>query len=334
MTSKFFEADHFSQNEKNIAEQVIKETGFMPQSVLWRSTYFGNKLGAFHYSGQYEGVNAVLKVQGVKPETSEAEMISAFGLHNKSKIIRPPQVYVHLPWDEQKSREVLIMENAEGQKIIQSGALTNDSNLRHFYELYDEYRHNCVVEPWVKNTPLGETLNDRYTRLRKIATSLNPYPNPLSFPGDLELVDRGLEFVSGIWSEHSSVFCNRHFSVEDLIELPDGEVVLLSNLYWSWEPPLYDALFGFHWFFLTLERMDAVSPDQLTAERLKWLNTVRQTAEFKSFDQAELLLKAVLIERSCAALTIDGFVPDYRKHTTQNIISSIRHFLQEELKEV
>ncbi len=327
ITEKFFAADRFAQKEKEIAQEVLKKTGFIPQSVLWRSTFFGAKLGAFHYAGQFEDKQAVLKVQGVKPETSEAEMITAFQTHNRSKVIRPPLLYLHLPWDEQAGYEVLVMEHAQGRKVVSSGQLSQEADLDHFFQLYQEYRRNCASHPWM-DIPQGNfDLASRYEKLRQIARELHPYPNPLSFSSDPQLVDQALEIVQDLWNKAGWVFCNRHVSVEDLVELPTGEVVLLSNLYWSYMPPLYDAVFGYHWFMLSLERKGDLKMEEIETERQKWLAQILALPETKGYDNGEVLVKAALLERACATLTVDGFVPDYRRHSTQHLVSSTRKFL-------
>ena len=91
----------------------------MPDKLVSRSAWWGSsEIGAFHYAGEFEGKKAVIKIQGVKPSLSEIYMIDSFTQTNESKIIRPPYLYTHLPWDDQKRYEALVLEFIEGQRSL------------------------------------------------------------------------------------------------------------------------------------------------------------------------------------------------------------------------
>ena len=103
MARKVLEKSDLAEREKQVVEELSRKTGFTPSKLLGRSAWWGSKhIGAFHYLGKFEEKEAVLKVQGVKPETSEIHMINSFAEQNKSKIIRPPRLYITIPWDDKK----------------------------------------------------------------------------------------------------------------------------------------------------------------------------------------------------------------------------------------
>src|SRR3989344_5981790 len=78
-----------------IVDEISKKCAFVPDKILSTSSWWNQStgVGAFHFSGKFNGKSSALKVQGVKPATSEVYMINSFAKQNKSKIIRPPNVY-------------------------------------------------------------------------------------------------------------------------------------------------------------------------------------------------------------------------------------------------
>jgi hypothetical protein len=91
----YFEKTDLSKKIEEIVKDISSLSGFKPLGLLSKSSWWGSKeIGAFHYSGTYQGENAVLKIQGIKPNTSEIFMIKSFEKQNLSKIIRPPKIFL------------------------------------------------------------------------------------------------------------------------------------------------------------------------------------------------------------------------------------------------
>jgi len=86
----------------------------LSQSRWWGS----EEIGAFTYKGEFRGLPALLKVQGVKPETSEAFMIESFERANRSQLVRPPRLYFTVPWSDTDGFEALILEYINGSKVV------------------------------------------------------------------------------------------------------------------------------------------------------------------------------------------------------------------------
>src|SRR3989344_1633045 len=98
----FLQGSDLADREKEILDDVFKTTGFVAKKLMDRSSWWTSKeIGAFRYVGEYKGKKAVLKIQGVKSNTSEIYMIKSFQKANKSKILRPPHLYYFLPWDDE-----------------------------------------------------------------------------------------------------------------------------------------------------------------------------------------------------------------------------------------
>jgi hypothetical protein len=107
----YFRGSDLEAREQPILQEVEAELGFTPTKLLGKSTWWGSKdIGAFQYLGEYEGQAAVLKVQGVKPDVSEADMLRAFAENNQSRLVRPPRLYKSISWSDENRYEALVVE--------------------------------------------------------------------------------------------------------------------------------------------------------------------------------------------------------------------------------
>ena len=105
IASTYFESSDLAEREDSILTDIAGNTGFKPGKLLGRSSFWGSdKIGAFHYVGEFEGKEAVLKVQGIKPTTSEIYMLNSFEQANKSAKLRPPYLYSSIPWNDKKKK--------------------------------------------------------------------------------------------------------------------------------------------------------------------------------------------------------------------------------------
>lgn len=84
----YFEASKINSNINSILDDISKKTGFTVGKLLSSSHWWSSSFaGALHYSGFYNGLESVLKVQLVKPSLSEAFMIERFREEKDIEII-------------------------------------------------------------------------------------------------------------------------------------------------------------------------------------------------------------------------------------------------------
>jgi len=301
----FLEGQDMSSRESEVLRDIIARTNFLPKGVLWRSDYYGTgKLGAIHYLGKFKDKKAVLKIQGVKPETSEIEMIRAFSGQNESLVIRAPRLFESLAWNEKLGYEALIMEHIEGEKIIKSGSLQTQDKVGEFFNLYQEYKNNCINKPWLAK-PQKENFLEVIRKAKTVAQKVKP-DSPYRREEDLELVDKGSKKLEAIWQNKESEFMHGHFSAEDLIK-KGNKVVLFSNLFWKWKPPFYDAVFAYHWFIYSLSGITRISKEKIDSQRNIWLDQIYNLSLIRSSKNNRMLINAVLLERALAGLLVDAF---------------------------
>jgi hypothetical protein len=165
-----------------------------------------------------------------------------------------------------KDNEALILESIEGaKKIVQIPA--NNDEIQNFFEIYKDYRTNCLHTPWVdkpKET-IPEKIVNAFTKWKEISFKI--YPNhPLRETDDENLINEALIVLKSGYQNIEPEFMHGHFSEGDLYQV-GKQIVVLSNLYWSWRQPLYDAIFGYHWFMYRLNTVDGITPQEIENQR-------------------------------------------------------------------
>jgi hypothetical protein len=307
--------------ETEVLARVAEETGFVPERLLSRSSWWDSKaIGAFHYLGVHQGRPAVLKVQGVRPAYSEADMIASFVKYNTSNIVRPPQVYAHVPWSDAARYEALVLEYVLGEKIVQKPAIANEVD--EFFQLYAEYRSHCRSTPWVKKPDGSISSRIIQTFAQWQGSSHEIYPShPGRGPKDAALILRAQEALISGYEGVPLEFMHGHFSADDLYRV-NKQVVLLSNLFWSWRPPFYDAVFAYHWFgYNVAETVPGVTPGLFDEQRALWLERAYACV---STPEDLRLVRLALLERATAGLIIDAFTVHPDKDITPYVFEVTR----------
>ena len=317
----FLAGSDLAKREEEILRDVSNITGFIPEKLMDKSTWWTSKeIGAFRYEGQFKGKKAVLKIQGVKPATSEIYMIDSFAKANKSNIIRPPVLYDSMPWDDKKRYEALIMEFINGKRIVSN--LTNSKELERFFFFHQEYGKNCTTKPWLDKPKfnLSEEIKENFSKWRLASFKLY-LAHPLREDADKELIDDAVDLLQKEYQGVGSQFQHGHFSTNDLSEISENNVVLLSNLYWSFRPPFYDLVFGYHWFMYKLAEIENLSPQDVDTQRVLWLSKIN---EFARSDEEKRLLSLALLERAAAGLNLDALSIDIKNPISAYLIEETR----------
>lgn len=313
-----------SERWQEILKIISKKTGFTPdRNILRHSEWWKTgKIGAVHVSGVLEEQNlrAVLKIQGTRPKTSESLMIQNFSSQNKSKIVRPPKVYKVLEWDDFNSFEAIILEEVVGPSIIGKRPATK-TELNHFFDVYKEYKNKCVNKPWIarpSNFSYRKQLSVWKDSVKK--QSLN---DEFKSDEDHVLVENAISLIENSVTPNQLEFMHGHFQPGDLILTKDQEVVLFSNLFWSWRIPFYDAVFAYHWWMLGMEHIPNLTNEVLEVERDKWKQKIYSLSNISTFN-FKRLLDIAFLERSVAAMDIDRFMNDQALPASKIIYDGIR----------
>ena len=330
--------DDLALRWKDIFVQVSSDLGFVPdwnrlrKSEWWKTGKIGavSCHGVMNVDGQPK--RAVLKIQGTKTMTSEVEMIKAFEFQNKSSTIRPPKIYGSFPWDDEKQFEVLVMEEVNAECVITRHPAPN-RQLSKYFNLYSEYRKNCRSTPWVKK-PDEWSFRRMLFKVWMPAVEKQSQSDVLKNESDLKLVEKGIRIIESSLTVEDLEFVHGHFQPGDLLVVSDKEVVLFSNLAWSWRVPFYDAVFGYHWWMLGMEHAKNLTTDLLEQERRRWLEKIFNLSEIKGNKRNIRLVKLALLERAIPALMVDRYMMNPEEPSYEIITESARKELKRLVQEL
>lgn len=296
------------------------DVGSIRKIQWWKS----GKVGSASISGTFNGNEVVLKIQGSRPNTSEYEMITRFGKQNESKIIRPPKIYKYLEWNEKLQYEALIYEKASENYPIRKRP-AKQVEIDKYFNLYSEYRRNCRNMPWLHKPETFDyksRISDWMNAVRNVRIKYKS-----GYRSDYNLKRKAISILEKELKISDLEFVHGHFQTGDLHILSDQEVVLTSNLFWSWRNPFYDATFGYHWWMLGMEHLENLDDTTLEEERSKWFTRLFDLEEVKEKVNGEKLLNIALLERAIPALMVDRFMTDQSKPSSIIISDGTRREL-------
>lgn len=326
ISRKALERSNLKERIEQIVSQVEKKTEFKPERLLSESGWWGSEqIGAFHFKGEWQDKSAVLKVQGNKPETSEIYMIESFEKESESDWIRPPKIYDSLPWDDKEGYEALILEDAGSKRVV--NLPTNKEEIDEFFTIYKEYKENCCNQAWVDKpeTSIAEEIENKFDKWREIAGKMYAQ-HPFRQESDESLIDRSIEILKEGYKNANWEFQHRHLSDGDLYK-KDGQVLLLSNLYWSYRPASYDAVFGYHWYMYHLSDLEDISQQDIEEQRQLWMDGIWKTVKPEDKNE-EKLLNLALLERATAGLVLDALSLDTEKEHSKFLVERTRDEVQ------
>lgn len=237
----------FGRRAEFLLRGACERVGFEPKEEIWRGfVYQRKRVGSVIARGVYQGKPAVLKMQGLRPEIEEAELIARFSAQNQSKRIRTPLVYYAEPWGGAWRYGLTIMEDVTAPPLF-APPCASEADRAMFVDFYAEFCEHAVDEPFVER---GEREKDTETFLRTRLASWKKLNAAAEVGRRLpEIVQR--ELVAGFEAcidryadDVPMVFTHGHLGPDDIrIEAP-GTYVLFSNFFWGWRPLWYDLAFN------------------------------------------------------------------------------------------
>lgn len=305
---------------ERILPVVLDRSGFTLESEKETSRWWNStSIGAVSFAGVWQGTPAILKIQLVQHPSSESELITQFHKNNQSHLVRPPHLYWSMSWDDELMLEAMIIEEVKGPSLIDEADL--ESGIKRFFEVILDYRVHCLSVPFVDqpNVTSGELISTQYSTWRRIAKE--QFPNhPLQTEADHTLIDQAVEMLTQAYGSIPLEFVHGHLSVRDLKKVGD-QIVVLSNLYWGFRPPLYDAVFAAHWHLLSMASMGISESEWLSAKRL-WRDQLEVYAS--NIFSVPGHLELSLIERTLAAFNLDSLNLNPNSPTTRFVLDEYR----------
>ncbi|HVZ66846.1 MAG TPA: hypothetical protein VG917_01160 [Patescibacteria group bacterium] len=306
IVEKYFEKNDFKNRVEDILKIVCDKTHFEPEKVIFRGMiYDEDKLGSVIYKGIYKNKDAVLKLQGLRPETDEIDIIASFKHDVKSNKIRLPKLFEASHWNEKDNYGYLITEYITAPHIFEMPFAT-DTQMARFSEFYQEYR-TSIVQPFIQKSEDEKVAADfvlrRISMWDKIAAAKGLLPKRLSNKKVNQIIERFKKIQSAELKNVKMVFSHGHLTANDIYD-NGSEFILLSNLYWSYRPELYDLVFGLHWCLENIQDNNYTFEEYL-AYIDKWLTHFYEIPFVKNDHDAKRKINLMLLERTMGGILLD-----------------------------
>lgn len=311
ITAKYFKKNDLPDRKETILRQIAGETGFKPEKEIFRgSIYDADKIWSLIYKGRHGSREAVLKIQGLKPETEEKEIIDAFNGQNKSSFIRLPEILASKSWNKKDGCGYLISEYVSAPPIFKMPFAT-DQEMANFGKFYEDYKTKSIVSPWFKsdkeeNNGSFNFVKTRIKRWQKISESKErlakkdylPYLKKFWPAAKKNFADIPMEFTHG------------HLSANDIYKEPNGKYVLMSNLFWSYRPRYYDLAFNI-WACLLAIRDTSYAFDDAEKYVETWIENYKKIPCVAADGNFDRKIKINLAERMIGSILVDLGVHDF-----------------------
>lgn len=308
ITEKYFTQEDFSQREAEVLAKVTAETGFIVEKEIFRGTiYDKDKVGSLIYKGVLSGKSAVLKLQGLKPEIDEGEIIKQVTIQNQSTIVRVPFLYAHKLWTQDCGYGYLITEYLDAPNIFEMPFATHEQ-MQNFAHFYQEYRTLALTRPWTE-PETKDSLKFTTYRIDHWRT-ISEHKKRLALKEYAPYLMRYYPLAIKHFPSIPMVFCHGHLTASDIYCLPDGTFVVLSNLFWGYRSQWHDLAFNLWGCFMHIRDM-SYTFDQLVHTIDEWLVTYRSipiVQQDKDFDRK---ITTLLLERTMGAILVDLGVNDF-----------------------
>ena len=338
IVEKYFEENDFLERYDTVRDEVVKTTGFIIEKELFRGMiYDSDKLGSVIYKGLFENKPAVLKIQGLKPETDEIDIVVKFNEQNMSKKVRLPEIYDSKQWDEETRYGYQITEYISAPHIFEMPFAT-DQQMRLFCEFYEEYRENCLNRAFVPRSEdenrAGKFVLKRIDMWKRIARAKQNLEKRLLQQKIDDLTQRFEQIITAELANTNMVFCHGHLTAKDIhYEKETGQFILLSNLYWSYRPEFYDLVFGLHW------DLESISDSNFSYQKYveyvkKWLHYFHEIPVVRKDSDAKRKIHLMMLERTMGGILLDTGSRPFEDKNAEHLLSLQLRFFEELVKRI
>lgn len=299
ITEKYFSQADFSRQLNAALGKILARTGFQIEKEIWRGCiYQKNKVGSVIFSGKYGNKPAILKIQGLRPEMDEIDIIKKFNQFNKSRKIKVPKLLLGKRWNQKDGFGFLILEMVTARRIFDL-PIANKRQRNDFCRFYNEYRTKTVAGSWWKNDELSrDFILRRLNHWMKICKSNGCWSARIHS----RLIRQFKRALDRRRAEIPMLFSHGHLSANDIF-IQRKKFVLMSNLFWGFRPKYYDLAFNLWAILLRLPG------DTSFAKALHlinaWTSDYRKISWVKKQNDFDGIFPIILLERLIGSILID-----------------------------
>ena len=281
-----------AKNERKIIREVSKRTGFAPKKELFRGKIiytYGHRpvTGSILLLGRYNGNEAVLKLQGLRLESSEVDMIRRFESQNRSRVIRAPKIYKHAKWNPKAGYGYTIMEYVEPAHIYEM-PFAMEKQMREFARVFQEYKTRAVRRPWVRFEP-GNLYSGGAKGVDNLSSVINTVEKwrknaekngRLKFDDYATYLIRFYPIAAGAVPKMKAEFMQKDFTQQSILK-KGGTYIMFSNALWGYRLEWSELAYVL-WYNLLGMKSGGLTFGRTLKYIKKWINVYKAIPIFRS----------------------------------------------------
>ena len=325
----------FSDEEQaRIMQEIAAEANFRAEKEVYREQAWDPKrVKAVTFTGKLDAGSrfersADLKVQFIKPEVEEAEIIRASqalgvgrrkiddpqdGISEIKSEVGLPQIYLSKTWEEKTSYGYLATPPYSQWPPLFAPGLGTKEVRQKFVDFYGQYHYYYCTQAWLPVDQEAKTAEqwvmDRVKKRWYAGCVKKGRLDPADYEGYYERFNSRLIvrlYLSGL----PLVWGNRHLTGWDIRLNPQPKVdtpkyVITKNLFWSYLPQWYDLVFPI-WHNLTQYPL-GWSTEYAKADISAWLKSFEENTltKFSAGVRSKKTFFLLLAERMLGAILAD-----------------------------
>ncbi len=317
ITEKYFDKFDFLEREKQILSEIEKKADFISEKEIFRGeVYDKDKVGSLIYKGKLQDKSAVLKIQLIKPNIEEADMINFFNKQNKSKKIRLPKLFKSSRWSKKDGYGYLIMEFIDAP-MIYDFPFASPEQIKSFCGFYQEYKTKAVNKPFFEKS--ADELSSLVFTVQRVShwTKIAQMKNTLT-ESDVKNIEKFISLAGKHLPSVKMEFMHGHLTHSDIYKISENEYVLMSNLFWSYRPEYYDTAFHL-WNGIKSIRDVKINSRRVIGYIQKWIGEYKKIPFIKKDKDFERKSNIMMAERCIGALLVDLQNQEYKKDRKRHI---------------
>lgn len=315
VSEKYLETDgSFGERIPAIVEEVSARVGFTPDREIARGVLYERaKAGTALVAGTYRDRPAVLKLQGIKLEIEEADLMRQFTLLNGlarqegggTEKIRVPEVLLHERFDAARGYGFMVMERINGLRIYSPPSASPRAR-RRYAEFYGEFRR-AVRQPFFLSK--GGLTTPRFLEGRLERWLAMHASAPAARRLDPARLDRLVAGYRAAIVRHASglpmAFTHGHLGPDDVWVVGIDRYVLFGNAFWGWRPLWYDWAFNVWADLMAAGTGQAATPEESMRIAEEWRTAAALVAQVRADAAFDERYRLMLLERCVGSLLVD-----------------------------
>ncbi len=312
-------------NEESVLAEVLRRTGFKVEDEIFRGLYYFKKkqvTGSVIYKGEYRKGPAVLKLQGLKLEAGETEIIEIFEKQNRSKKVHAPRIFAKEKWRPERGYGFIVEEYVDAPHIYNFPFATKKQMLE-WGRFYEEYRTKAITRPWIRE-PKVDTLAATIQGVSNWARNAE-LEKRIKLEDYAPYLIRFYDLASKYGRGFPISFMHRELTNEHVFKLHNGTYRVFSNILWGYRLQWSELSYNV-WRSLLAIRDNSYSFGDLKKYVEDWVEVYKRIPITKKDKDFEQKIYYLLLERTLGILVGDlGFGNTWGKPENKKYL---RHMIE------